>query len=271
MRASRFRLAGPLPFVQVVEPVQQVTLHLDNFRGIVGFGPQVENRRTGGAETRALIERRQEARLPVLHPVHRQSQWIVEHDVGGEVLALASQSVHHPRAERRMPGDHPPGLNQIHRRLVRNVRGVEGANERDVIDVPRQVGQCVRHPHAALAVTRKLEGAAHERAGVLDVLDLARNLVGISLAVVRIERGLGIEQIHLARPAIHEQVDHGLRLGRNVRRPGTKARNGASLVRQEILTEQVQEGGPLNAGAHVFEETPSGDRSRICEQGFDSH
>ena len=80
-----------------------------------------------------------------------------------------------------------------------------------------------------------------------------------------------IEQIHLARPPIHEQVDHGFRPGRNVRRLGTQTRNGAFLVREKILTEQVQEGGTVNAGSDVFEKTPPVDRPRICKEGFDSH
>ena len=37
-------------------------------------------------------------------------------------------------------------------------------------------------------------------------------------------------------------------------------------VRQEILTEEVQEGGALNAGADVFEETPPGERQGVCEK-----
>ena len=51
---------------------------------------------------------------------------------------------------------------------------------------------------AALAVPGELERAAHDRAGVLDELDLAGELVEVRLAVVLVEHRLRVEQVHLA-------------------------------------------------------------------------
>ena len=52
-----------------------------------------------------------------------------------------------------------------------------------------------------------------------DELDLAGDLVDVGLAVMLVEHRLRVEQIHLARAAVHEQVNDGLGLRREVRLP----------------------------------------------------
>ena len=51
-------------------------------------------------------------------------------------------------------------------------------------------------------------------------LDLAGDLVEVRLAVVLVEHRLGVEQVHLARAAVHEQMNDGLGLRLEVRRAG---------------------------------------------------
>ena len=63
-----------------------------------------------------------------------------------------------------------------------------------------------------------LNGLRISAPALCEELDLAGDLVEVRLAVVLVERRLGIEQIHLARAAVHEQVDDGLGLRREVRR-----------------------------------------------------
>src|SRR5438445_187964 len=82
-----------------------------------------------------------------------------------------------------------------------------------------QVRQRLGNPHPALAVAGKLKRTAHKGAGTLRVLHLAGDPVEVRPAVVRVERRLRVEQVHLAGAAVHEQVDDRPGLGREVRRP----------------------------------------------------
>ena len=81
---------------------------------------------------------------------------------------------------------------------------------------------------AALAVLLKLPRAGqHLGAGVGGVVVF--DLAGEFLAVELVELGLGIEEIDLARAALHEHRDHRLRL-RGVRR----------LLRQQIVMRSLE-------------------------------
>ena len=62
---------------------------------------------------------------------------------------------------------------------------------------------------------------------------------GSGLPLPLLQLRLGIEQIHLARAALHEHEDHVLRLGREMRLLGRQRvdlgqRGGASLARQQL-------------------------------------
>ena len=96
---------------------------------------------------------------------------------------------------------------------VRFVVYIERMNARSSTTVG-EVRHRVGDPRAALAVPGELERAAHDRAGALDDLDLAGDLVEVALAVLLVEHRLGVEQVHLARAAVHEQMDDGLGLRR---------------------------------------------------------
>ena len=72
---------------------------------------------------------------------------------------------------------------------------------------------------AALAVLLEREGRLQQIAGLALRLQIAR---GHRLAVVLRQHRLGIERVHLRRPAVQEQVDDALRLGGKVRRLGRK-------------------------------------------------
>ena len=156
---------------------------------------------------------------------------------------------------------------------MRQVGGVHRADEGDVVHHAGEVRHHLRDPRAALAVPGELERAAHQGAGVLDELDFARDLVEVRLAVVLVERRLGVEQVHLAGAAVHEQMDDRLGLGREVRRARLEVdRRIRRLFRgedgggAEVAAEQVGQGRPGDAAGHPVEETAAGQRE-VCHVG----
>ena len=91
-------------------------------------------------------------------------------------------------------------------------------DDRQVVDAPADVRKQVADRDAALAVVAELPGAAEH---VADVVELRRVRLDLDrLAVLAVEPGLGVERIHLRRPAVHEQEDDAPGLRREVRRPG---------------------------------------------------
>lgn len=117
---------------------------------------------------------------------------------------------------------------------------VHGTDERDVIDDVGEVRQQLADIHAALAVLLELPRAAHALAagaGGIVVFHFAWEI----LAVVLGEFGLGIKQIHVARPALHEHGDHGLGLPKAMRHLGLQIKMArADLLRagEEVLVSQ---------------------------------
>ena len=97
------------------------------------------------------------------------------------------------------------------------IRGVHRADERDIVHTLRQVRHRLADPHTALAMLLEFERAAHQRASRLGKFHFAGDLVKVRRAVLPIQLWLGIKQVHLARPTIHEQLDHRLRSGCVVR------------------------------------------------------
>jgi hypothetical protein len=84
-----------------------------------------------------------------------------------------------------------------------------------------------------LPVLRELECGAHDRASFALELHFAGNLVEVFFTVAFVEHRLGIEQIHLARPGIHEWLDDALRFRRKVRRAGPAG--GLTFAREQTL------------------------------------
>ena len=59
---------------------------------------------------------------------------------------------------------------------------------------------------------------------------------GIRLAVVFVELGLGIEEVHLARPAVLEQADHAL--GPRANRGGSAAGSRLDIVGRGVFASR---------------------------------
>src|SRR5579872_4740796 len=104
----------------------------------------------------------------------------------------------------------------------------------------------------------ELERAGHQLIAVsrLEYLDL----LGIDLAVARLQLGLVIEQVHLAGPAILEQQDHRPGLGREM--PGAREQIeplpcrlfGLAGRQQPVAREKMREGQRAEAERRLLQE-----------------
>jgi hypothetical protein len=96
---------------------------------------------------------------------------------------------------------------------------MHGANQRDVIGMPAQMWKQVRHIHSAFSVFLKSAGTAEKarrfflREGKFHPLE---ERVGHRLSVELVQLWFGIEEIHLAGTALHEEVDAAFCLGSKV-------------------------------------------------------
>ncbi len=106
------------------------------------------------------------------------------------------------------------GVNRL--AVVRDPR-IHRANDRNVIDHPSQVRQQLGDFRSARTLFGKLPRRAKHlgtRLSRVVVLHLAGELLPVEFVELR----LGIEQVHLARPALHEHRDHRLGPRRKARR-----------------------------------------------------
>src|SRR6185369_10437702 len=94
--------------------------------------------------------------------------------------------------------------------------GVHGMKEGNVIDASPNVWEQVRHPFAALAVLFELPLRPDCPALIL-VPAPAKGLDRNRLPIERIKRGLVVERVDVAGPAVAEDEDHRLRLAGKVR------------------------------------------------------
>ncbi len=144
--------------------------------------------------------------------------------------------------------------------------GVAGSDQRDVVGVGVQVRHEVRHVHPRLPILAPLAVAAQaKRVGLEELaVDLAEARRQ-RLRVEPVQERLGVEQVHLAGAAGHEQENAALGLGRQVARPGsqrTGRRAGPCVARQQI--RQPEQTEPAAGG---FEELAPAARSERLRAG----
>ena len=184
---------------------------------LMPLGPvEVEDRRALGAEDRALVLGRHVAARPVLGAADRPAARVEHDDEAGQVLVHAAQAVVDPRAEARAAGEDLARVHLQHRRAVDRRVGGHRVQEGDVIDARGQVREQVADPLAALAVLLELPLRPDDPALVL-LAAAAEGLHLHGLAVQAVQLRLVVERIDVAGPAVHEQEDHALRLGGEVR------------------------------------------------------
>ena len=176
-------------------------------------------------DERALMHGREERAVPQRR-AHRGRHIGAQHDVAGQVLVVAAETVGEPGAHRRPAHLDVPGVHHEHRRLVIRDVGVHRSNDADVIRATADVREELTHLQPALAVAREREGRLHERAGLaLGGHRIARQ----RLPVVLRQHRLGVEAVDLRQTAVHEQEDDVFRAGRVMQSLGELRRAGLAL------------------------------------------
>src|SRR2546427_4368381 len=140
-----------------VDLLQEIELRPLVVAGDVLRPREVENRRTGRTEERALVAGREKARAPVERPA-LHALIVAEHDVTRKVLALTPQTVSDPRAGAGEAGTRNARVDLVERRHVIVRFAVERLDEREIVHMPRHVRIFFTHPRARLAVLLETEG-----------------------------------------------------------------------------------------------------------------
>ena len=130
-----------------------------------------------------------------------------EYDIAGQVLVFGAQPVSQPGTHGRAAGLVGAGVHHQAGRLVIGDIGVDRADPADVVGDFAEVRPELADVHAALPVLLEFERRLHQLAGAALGLDGA---AGKRLAVVLLERGLGIEAIDGGAAAVHEEEDDAL-------------------------------------------------------------
>ena len=187
---------------------------------------------------------------------------IVQHHVGGQVPVLAAQAVDHPGAQRRPPGKHAPRMHDKQRGFVGDVGREHGPDHRDIVYLLRQVRHHLRHLGTRFTPLGELERGRHQTAGFPHCSNFTGQVSAGRLTGKFLQGGFGIQQIHLARSAVHEQLNDrggpglvmGLLLFQIVDLPRTRRQEGTG--RQKVLPQQGGQGGSLKAVSHLGKEGP---------------
>ena len=190
-----------------------------------------QHRRAAGAESDALIARRQEP----ARPQPREERLIgvdgvrlrEEHDERRQVLVLAAEPVTEPRAHARTARLLKAGLDERDRRIVIDRFRVHRLDDGDVVHDLCRVRKQFADPRARLTVLRELERRLrdqqlrlpHRLRDALPLPNGIRNLCALQLH----ERGLVVKCLELRRTAGLMQEDDALRLRREVRQPDQSA------------------------------------------------
>ena len=159
----------------------------------------------------------------------------------GQILILRSQPVSRPRAEARTDEPVAAGVDEHHRVLVARRGRVGRANHRHLINVLGDVREDVAHLDAALPVLLKLERRAKNRAAERRFLPHVLD----DLAVVLREVRLRVKRVHMRRPALRENVNDALGLGREMRHARRERRaeihgGGMRSTRKRVLHQRRQ-------------------------------
>ena len=232
--------------------------------------------RRRGLDHRSLVGDRQEARAEVALLVVGQAPHIGQHDESGQVVALAAERVAGPGAEAWEPRQQEPGVHQIAARAVDVGPRLHRHQERDVVHVAREMRHQAAHPASRLPVPAELERRLEHLAGLagrrLDVLALA----GIELLAGALEeRGLVVEQVHLARAPVHEELDDAFGPRRMVEPAAQHPRSGAHRgvgTDQRVHDEHLRQGRAAEPAAETPEELATGsDRGKRRKRGRRIH
>ena len=167
----------------------------------------------GGLHRRALLFGGEKTGAPIEHAAGRQAARIGEHDVGGQVVRLAAQSVRHPCAHRGEAGQNEAAVHHEHRRAVQRGFAVHRMHERHVVHAggqPRKE-RAHRPPTRAVLFERPMTALAVAGFGG-EKLQLAAGIKRFAIAPGQF--GLVIPRIHLAHSARAKNLNDRLGFGR---------------------------------------------------------
>ena len=166
----------------------------------------------GRADGRALIDRRQERRAPVVHAAVAEVR--ADGDESRQVLILGPEPVSDPRTHARPDERIAAGVEFQQGSPVPRVGPVHRVDHAEVVHAPGQMREQLADRDPALAVLPEPERRAEQ------IPRLARHHPRLGerqgLAVVALQERLMVERVDLRRPAVHEQEDDPLRAGREM-------------------------------------------------------
>ena len=189
--------------------------------GELRLGREVLNGRAFIAQDGALIHRRQEAGL--IHDIAAAETAVRQHHVGRQIIAFAAEAVSYPSAHARMSQQQRSRAQHRDGRAVNERFMMARANDGQAVGVFSQFRKQIRNLQAGLPVTLERKRRGHQLA-IRRFHELEREPFRIEaggkrLAIEFAKQWFGIESFEMARPAGHEQEDHTLGLGEEVRRP----------------------------------------------------
>ena len=208
------RSVDVVEFLQQIETVSLLLLTHELGRRLI------EDRLRGGAEGRALINRRQEAGAPVDRTGARLALASVEHHIGRQIGIGRAERIDDPGSERRSAGADVAGVELQDRDVMGGADRNARLYECELVGVLGDVGQPVGKPGAALPIllpcARRGEELADAalRAGLDAFEEGLRDL----LAGETNELRLIVVEVQTARRAVHMQPDDGFHLRREMGR-----------------------------------------------------
>ena len=178
------------------------------------------DRRVLGVDMRALVNAGEKTGLPVLRFLNRVTAGTHD-DETRQILVLAAEPVRDPRAHAWSDEPRLATVHQHERRLVVGHVGVHRADHRDVVHALGRVRENLADLRAALSVPLEFVRARIRRSGfaLRPQVVHRKQLTGVFL-----QRRLWVERIHMRRPAVEENVNHPLGLGREMRPLGQERR-----------------------------------------------
>ena len=236
---------------------------------------EVKDRRTLGAEDRALVAGRHVAAGPVFGPTDRAAGGIKHHDETGQILVDCAEPVIEPGSHGRAPAADGAGVHHEHGRAMdRGISG-HGVEEGNVVHTAPDVGEEVGYHFPTLAIGLEFPFRADHAAFVLFPA-AAKGLHVDGLAVEGVQVRLVIKGVHVARAAVHKEEDDVLCLGLEVAVLRGKwafqfVQAGSSIDlwgEEAVFGEHPGQGHCREAAANIAQEFAPGSLSTEVLDGF---
>ena len=229
---------------------------------------QVDDGLATAAHERTLVRRRQKAVGPGGRAALRRAAGVRQHDVGRHVPVLGAEAVAQPAAEARLAHEDAAGVHLVDRLRVVDAVTVAAPDDAQLVRALRQVVEEVADLESRFAAwPERPDGAEKGVAGHLPPGHDLSKALRERLTRVASEGRLGVEEVDVARSAVHEEVDHSLRARPEVRPPRSQGRSPApggvvpfrrGARQQPVLVKERRQGHRAEPAAGAEEEVASG-------------